>query len=326
MKTRCFRLPWLIVISMVLANTAFLSSRTSAESSLQSVGHYDVLENDFVYAVVDGLELRAHSYRPDSKSVLPAIIDVHGGAWNLYDRMAGDLYNKALASAGLFVLAIDFRQGPAYQHPAGSADTAAAVRFLRHHHTGLNIDPDSIGLVCSSSGGHLALLAGLIPNSKQHQGTSIVSVLDQREGKREAVSADTIDASINYIIALWPVSDPFYRYQYAQQIDRKPLIDYHDAYFGSGATMKAASIPRLLTDGEAIQPLPAIMVVQPGADANIPREMTFKLLEAIQNKNGELDYYFYPSMPHAFAHRPSVATDDCIEAMVSFINRQLAAK
>ncbi|HEY8537437.1 MAG TPA: alpha/beta hydrolase, partial [Steroidobacteraceae bacterium] len=148
-----------------LAAFGMLSTLAAAEtSSLQAVGTYAVEETDVTYAQADGLQLRARIYRPKTQGPLPAIVDVHGGAWSSGDRNAGRVYDHALASAGLFVFAIDFRQAPAFQHPAANRDIAKAVRYLRSHAEDLQIEADTIGLVGSSSGGHLAMLAALLPN------------------------------------------------------------------------------------------------------------------------------------------------------------------
>ena len=310
------RRPFLLMLTIL-----FMSSYLQAASPiLEQIGRYQVEEKDFVYAAVDGVELRAHSYRPVKTGVLAAVVEVHGGAWNLYNRMAGDLYNKALASAGLYVLAVDFRQGPDYQHPLGSRDVSAAVRYLRIHSSELSIDNSSIGLIGSSSGGHLALLAGLKPNAQIHLGTPIVT------SDKNTISADQVDARVDYVIALWPVSDPEYRYAFAKEVKREQLVQHHDNYFATEAAMKDASIQRILKEEMTGKPenLPAVLVVQPGEDGNIPRPMTFALLEALQNADIATDYLFYPGMPHAFAHRPSTSTDDCIRAMRDYINRQLS--
>jgi dipeptidyl aminopeptidase/acylaminoacyl peptidase len=87
--------------------------------------------------------------------------------------------------------------------------------------------------------------------------------------------------------------------------------------------MKDASIQRILNDNEGCKPLPAILVVQPGEDKNVPQTMTFALLESYQKAGGTADYLFYPEMPHGFGHQPSSSTDDLILAMRDFINRQL---
>lgn len=307
------RLTFILIVSILI-----MALHTFAENQplLAPVGTYQVEEDDFVYARIGELELSAHSYRPKKEGVLPAAVEAHGGAWNLYDRMAGALYNKALASAGLYVLAVDFRQGPKYQHPLGSRDVAAAVRYLRSQSVKLGIHPDTIGLIGSSSGGHLALLAGIKPNADMHQGTTLL--IDNK-----VVHKDQLDAHVRYIIALWPVSDPAYRYSYAMESGIDALVKLHDQYFGGIDAMKDAGIQRILDADEACSPLPAMLVVQPGEDKNVPQPMTFALLESLQKKNATIDYLFYPGMPHAFGHRPSPATDDLIQAMRDFVNRRL---
>jgi len=283
---------------------------------LTAIGAEPIVEDDFIYARAGGGELRAHSYRPKTPGLRAAIIDVHGGAWSSGDRMQGAHYDRALASAGIYVLAIDFRQAPAARHPAANRDIAAAIRYLRANATQLSIDPASIGLVGSSSGGHLAMLAGLGPNSEPYRGTEISS-------GSGFVLANDADASVRYVIALWPVSDPAYRYEYAKRVGRGELLKSHDAYFGSFEAMQRASVPRLLRAKEATQ-LPPLFVVQPGNDANIPREMTFDLISAYQEAGGRVAYQFYPNRAHAFGHRASAETDHLVAAMRDFIAAQLA--
>lgn len=297
----------------LLAFTLVAPSLACAEAPA-NVGTYTIDEDDFVYARAGTTELRAHTFRPKRDASLPAIIDVHGGAWTTGDRMSGALYDRGLASAGVFVFSIDFRQGPAAKHPAANQDIRAAVLYLRANATRLKIDPDSIGLVGSSSGAHLAMLAGVEPNAARYAGTQIASA-------NGFVTADG-DASVRYVISLWPVADPAYRYEYAKRVGRAELLRSHDGYFGTQDTMRAASVPRLLRAKEHTH-VPPLFVVQPGNDANIPREMTFDLLAAYQEAGGPTTYQFYPNQPHAFGHRPSADTDHLIRAMRDFIAGEL---
>lgn len=282
---------------------------------------YEVSAKDVVYAQPDGSDLFARIYRPKFSSDKPlhAVIDVHPGAWNFYDRLAGRFYNEALAASGLVVVAIDFRQGPKFKHPLASRDVAASVRYVRVNAEKLGVNADRIGLIGSSAGGHLALLAGIKPNVPAHQGTPILNT----DGK--AFVPKDIDASVHYIIALWPVSDPLSRYHYAKETGRDRLIQAHINYFENEANMADASIQRALKAGEA-ESLPPVWVVQPGNDKNVPVSMTKELVEAYEAKNGYIEYSFFPNQKHAFAHRPSAATDDCINGMRNFIRRQLQQK
>lgn len=275
-----------------------------------------VQDREVVWAKPEGRELKARIYRPSAAgdAALPLVIDVHGGAWSAFDRNAGELYHRGLAAAGFAVIAIDFRQGPEFTHPAASADVTAAVRWARLNARSLKIDPGRIGLVGSSSGGHLALLAALRPSHPGHAGTPV-------GGSDGAFAAhDDVDAQVDYVVALWPVADPAWRYRYAKRTGQDRLAAGHDAYFVDESAMLDASVPRLVTAGEAAA-LPPLLVVQPGEDSNIPVEMTLDLLRAWQNRGGRVDYAFYPGMPHAFGHRPSPATDEMIRLVADFAHR-----
>lgn len=279
---------------------------------------YEVSTEDIVYAKPDGLELLARIYRPklSSDKLLHAVIDVHPGAWCAHDRLAGRVYDNALAASGMVVIAIDFRQCPNFKHPLASRDVTAAVRFVRLNAKKLGVDAEHIGLIGSSAGGHLALLAGIKPNAPFHHGTPIM------DAKGKPIVPKDVDASVQYIIALWPVSDPYFRFNYAQKTGREKLVQAHIGYFGDEANMKAASIQRILKDGEA-EKVPPVLIVQPGNDKNVPVQMTKDLVAEYESQNGYIEYSFYPQQNHAFGHFPSAETDDCINCMRNFIRRQL---
>jgi acetyl esterase len=276
-----------------------------------------VEETNLVWAK-PGPDLNATVYRPKGiAGALPVLIDVHGGAWSSGDRTGDKLYCTELAKTGLLVVSIDFRQAPDFQHPSGSADVAAAVRYVRVNAKALNADPERIGLIGSSSGGHLALLASVRPDAPQHKGTPILGP----DGK--FAPHDDVSPKVTYVVAMWPVSDPAARYRYAQRARIEALQRGGLSYFKDEETMWDASIQRIVTSGEA-KSLPPILVVQPGSDSNIPQDMTFDLLHAWQARGGKLDYVFYPGQPHAFGHRPSEATTDLIRTIAAFIGRQNA--
>jgi acetyl esterase/lipase len=86
--------------------------------------------------------------------------------------------------------------------------------------------------------------------------------------------------------------------------------------------MEDASVQRALRAGEA-ECLPPVWVVQSGNDKYIPISMTKELIAAYESQNGHIEYTFFPSQKHAFAHHPSAETEDCINGMRNFIRRQL---
>ncbi|HEY7653910.1 MAG TPA: alpha/beta hydrolase, partial [Methylomirabilota bacterium] len=180
-------------------------------------GPYDVDAIDAAFARPAGLELLARLYRPRGEPgrALAALVYVHGGAWARLDRTADPILCQALAASGLVVVALDFRQAPDHRYPAASADIAAGVRYARAHAPRLGVDPTRIGLLGSSSGAQLALLHAIRPGAPEHAGTPIV----RPDGSLDAAPSD---ASVAFVVALYPVADPLARYRYALAREHEP--------------------------------------------------------------------------------------------------------
>ncbi len=284
-------------------------------------------EAELVFALANShedasLELSAVLYRPDNAdSRSQFLIDVHGGAWSAGHRKTGHNYDRKLAAQGFCVLAIDFRQAPAHQHPGASADVCAAVRFARQTDM-LGFTPARVGLIGSSSGGQLALLAGLKPDTEEHKGTLINS-------SNGFVNADNDSAEVDFVVALWPVSNPIARYQYAtaRQKDKPStwgpnfnpdrLVQGHLAYFPDQDAMSEASIQRVLA-GREFQVLPRTFIVQPEFDLNVPVFMSQTLNGALIDAGCDVSYKLYPGVAHGFAHLEGEQTDECIKDIVAF--------
>ena len=63
-----------------------------------------------------------------------------------------------LNSIGLSAFVVHYRVAP-YRHPYPLGDAQRAVRLVRHHAKEWNVDPDRIGILGFSAGGHLAASA-----------------------------------------------------------------------------------------------------------------------------------------------------------------------
>ena len=262
------------------------------------------------YGRADGLDLLAEHYRaaqPDHRSG-KAVVMVHGGAWTSNDRHSPEVLCRHLASSGFTVFSLDFRDGRNGKHPCAVQDITAGIRHIRANAPEFEIDPERIGLIGSSSGGHLVLLAAIQPDIDAHRGTPICAGVD----------AESVSAGVCCVIALWPVSDPLFRYRYAQRVGREELVAAHRRYYRDEAHMRQASVQRVLRSGDAKE-LPPLLIVQPGEDANVPRQMTLELVREYQDAGGSLTYEFYPGLPHAFAYQASPETTRLAERVRAFL-------
>jgi acetyl esterase/lipase len=263
-------------------------------------------ETEVAFGAVDGNSLMGVLYRPrlaDMQAV-PMAIDIHGGAWSAGHRKSDRFYCRKLAAFGVAILSIDFRYGPDAKHPAANEDISQAVKFAQT----LLPEPGPIGLIGSSSGGHLALLSGLKPDAFHQYGTS---------------------CAVDFVVAQWPVSNPLARYQYVtargledpgswHNFHPLRLAQGHRGYFETEAAMHDAAIQRVLSEQEFTS-LPSIMIVQPELDQNVPVFMSQTLHGALLSAGAEVDYRLYPGVEHSFAMSDGPQTDQCIADVAAFI-------
>jgi acetyl esterase/lipase len=121
---------------------------------------------DVVYATRGDRALRCDVFRPNTKHTLPAIVVVHGGGWLNGDKTKFRPLAQALAKNGYVTVAIEYRLGGEAKFPAAINDCFSAVRFLRTTADKWNLDPQQIGAVGGSAGGHLVALMASGANVK----------------------------------------------------------------------------------------------------------------------------------------------------------------
>jgi acetyl esterase/lipase/sugar lactone lactonase YvrE len=114
-----------------------------------------------VYYVEGSRKLICDTFAPSPKPELasgrqlPAIVLVHGGGWLHGDKTKFRPLALQLAERGYFVMSIEYRLGGEAHFPAAIFDCNAATRYLRSNAIDLGVDPERIGAVGGSAGGHL---------------------------------------------------------------------------------------------------------------------------------------------------------------------------
>lgn len=135
----------------------------------------DTAETEFevrekiVYSTVADRELLLDAFVPKGDGLRPAVLVVHGGAWRSGDRKQLRGYANALAKRGLVCFAIDYRLAPQDKFPAQIEDCRAAVKWIRTHAADYQVDPNKLGAIGYSAGGHLVCLlatTGEAPSEK----------------------------------------------------------------------------------------------------------------------------------------------------------------
>lgn len=86
-----------------------------------------------------------------------AIVVTPGGGYSFVaTNHEGRQIANWLNSIGISVFVVRYRVGPRYHHPIELGDAQRGMRFVRAHAAEFRIDPDHIGLMGFSAGGHLA--------------------------------------------------------------------------------------------------------------------------------------------------------------------------
>ncbi len=114
-----------------------------------------------IYTRAGDTDLRLDLCMPDKgHDARPAVLCIHGGGWHGGVRSEYIPLIVQLAREGYVAASVDYRLAPAHRFPAQIEDVASAVRWLRANSKQYNIDPQRIGVLGWSAGGHLACLLG----------------------------------------------------------------------------------------------------------------------------------------------------------------------
>ncbi len=89
-----------------------------------------------------------------------AVVCPGGGYRNLASDHEGKQVAEWLNSLGVSAFVLQYRVGPRYHHPAPLQDAQRALRLVRSRAPTWAIDPQRIGIVGFSAGGHLASTTG----------------------------------------------------------------------------------------------------------------------------------------------------------------------
>ena len=128
------------------------------------------IEANVVYGMYSGLALLMDIHRPERPNGY-GVIHISGSGWSaplgldakpLKESGHVKIEGGPLVAAGYTVFSINHRAAPRFQYPAAVEDAQRAVRFIRHHARDYGINPDRIGGIGGSSGGHLVSMLGVL--------------------------------------------------------------------------------------------------------------------------------------------------------------------
>jgi acetyl esterase len=258
-----------------------------------------------------GRQLMARIYHPQGAGPFPTLLDLHGGAWRRKDRFAEEPMDRAIAASGVLVVAIDLRLSTEAPYPASVQDANYGVRWLKSKAAEWNGDPSKIGVYGSSSGGHVAQLLSLRPR-------------DARYSAIPLPAAPNLDATVAYVAARSPISDPYARFQQAERMKRVEMIENSTIYFNPWDTIYEGNPQQILERREAVTLVP-MLIMQGALDDNVLPAVQEKFAATYKAAGGVCELTVFDGSEHEWVAKPGPQTDRAREMVKAFIARQLKA-
>jgi acetyl esterase/lipase len=180
--------PYLIKISLA----TWIALIPAIGSSTTEYDH----QKDIVYGYKDGMALVMDVYSPKAELNKAGVIVIMAGGmtsnpiWSHNVGPQTDVQN--LLSAGYVVFAAAHSSQPKYTADEIRLDIPRAVRFIRYNSKRFRIEPNKIGIMGYSSGGHVSLMTGLAPPASNQDSEDPV---------------DLESSNVQAVVAYYPSSD-----------------------------------------------------------------------------------------------------------------------
>src|SRR3989454_6427093 len=258
-----------------------------------------------------GRILMARIYQPHGVGPFPTLLDLHGGAWNNKDRLANEPMDRAVAASGVLVVAIDLTLAPDAPYPASVQDANYGVRWLKSKAAEWNGDAVKLGVLGSSSGGHVAELLALRPR-------------DARYNAIPLSAAASVDATVAYVATRGPISRTHARYQQAEKMKRERMIKNKKTYFRPWETIFEGNPQQILDRREAVT-LPPLLIMQGALDDNVLPAVQEKFAVSYRAAGGGCELHVFEGCEHEGVAKPGPPTDRAPEMGRAFHARDLTA-
>jgi acetyl esterase/lipase len=268
------------------------------------------VERNVVYGMYSGAALLLDIHRPAKPNGV-GIIFISGSGWQagleygdtpLKERQIG-IWGPPLTAAGYTVFALNHRAAPRFHHPAALEDVQRAIRFVRFNAKSHGIDPDRIGGVAGSSGGHLVALAATLAAPGNPADADAVN--------REAATLQAIvlRAAPTDLASIGTLEGTAF------------VTSYMGATASDGAAYAAASPLRQVS-----AKTPPVLMIHGDADKVVPFKQSSTLLDALQAAGVPSRLVTIPAGEHGVdfgSPEPRADWPDYLKEAVSWLDRYL---
>lgn len=172
-------------------------------------------------------EMRLAAGRDDEPPMdpMPCVVWVPGGGWRGCDKNLMVPEMQFLVERGYVLASIYYRSSAQGHWPDQLTDVKTAIRFLRAHAEEYHIDPERIGVMGRSAGGHLASMAAM--NLDNAPRTEWTAYSDKVQAACDLFGPVELPSLIEYDRRM--IRDPGYRWHTMEETHAGALLGVPDA-------------------------------------------------------------------------------------------------
>lgn len=209
----------------------------------------------------------------EGRGVGTAVVVCPGGGY-VHLAMDKEGYQIAqwLNSLGVTAFVLKYRLGPKYHHPVELGDAQRAIRTVRAHAAEYRVQPDRIGIMGFSAGGHLASTAGTHFDSGNPQAADAI---------------DRVSSRPDFMVLCYPVitmSEPY--------VHRGSL----HALLGENPDPKL--VRELSNELQVTAQTPPTFLFQTTTDRTVPVENSVLFYLALKKAGVPAEMHIYEQGPH----------------------------
>jgi pectinesterase len=207
------------------------------------------------------------------KATGAAIIVCPGGGYTHLADHEGAPVAQWLNSIGITAFVLKYRLGPRYHHPAPLQDAARAIRLVRARAAEWKIDPERVGILGFSAGGHLA--------------STLATHFDAGDASARD-SIERLSSRPSLAILIYPVITMRDK---THAGSKKNLL---------GDNPSAELVTLLSNEEQVTKETPPSFLVHTMTDTAVPFENSLMFVTALRKAGVPVEFHLYERGPHGF--------------------------
>lgn len=203
-----------------------------------------------------------------------AVVVCPGGGYVYLANHEGAPPAEMLNGVGITAFVLKYRLAPRYHYPIMQEDMMRAMRLVRYNASAWGLNPDKIGVMGFSAGGHMAAMAATCWDKGDAAATDPV---------------DRVSSRPDLAMLLYPVITM--KHPYCHQGSRDALLGLHPSH----SLVNAMSMETRVTADT-----PPCFVVCTNDDNVVPAQNSLSFVTACMKNHVPVEFHMYLDGPHGF--------------------------